>query len=149
MKLRLATMKDKPELGRLLEVYLRELSAYGPVEMPYRFFDAYWQEPGRRWPYLFGEGDGTAGFAFVRLVDGSGSVFEMAEFCVLPEQRRRGVGVAAARAVFKRHPGSWSLGVLRENEAGRRFWAGVLGADPVRDVVLNESDMGSVYRFAI
>ena len=46
----------------------------------------------------------------------------MAEFCVLPDFRARGLGAQAARALFAAHPGAWRIGIMANNAGALRFW---------------------------
>ncbi len=46
----------------------------------------------------------------------------MAEFCVLPEFRGRGLGARAARALFAAHPGPWRIGVMADDAGALSFW---------------------------
>ena len=87
----------REELTALLPGYLRGLG----VDAHYPYLPLYWTEAGR-FPYLIREQGRTAGFALVRQLPDSGA-FEMAEFCVLPDFRARGLGAQAARALFAAH----------------------------------------------
>jgi ribosomal protein S18 acetylase RimI-like enzyme len=92
VRLRQAALADREELGRLLDAYLFEFD--GRTE-PYPHFDAYWQEPERR-PFLI-ESDGeVVGVCLVRVHDDG---WDIAEFTVVPERRRGGVGGAAVEAL--------------------------------------------------
>ena len=53
-------------------------------------------------------------------------VHDMAEFFVVRRHRRRGVGEAAARALFDRFPGRWEVRQTRTNQAATRFWVAVI-----------------------
>jgi predicted acetyltransferase len=119
---------EAPRLWTMLQTYLGELSRLGgdgPVNgvFPYQYFDAYWIE-AVRWPFWI-EADGEiAGFALVRRCDHG--VYDMSEFYIVPEYRRGGIGLDAARAIFARFPGGWTLSQFKENEPAIRFWRHVL-----------------------
>ena len=51
------------------------------------------------------------------------AVWDMAEFFILRGYRRRGVGTAAAHAVWKHFPGRWQVRVMESNTPAQRFWA--------------------------
>lgn len=106
----------RDELAALLPDYLRGLGA----DPDYPYLPLYWTEAGR-FPYLIREQGRTAGFALVRQLPDS-RAFEMAEFCVLPEFRGRGLGARAARALFAAHPGPWRIGVMADNAGALSFW---------------------------
>ena len=93
--LRQAKPGDRELCRRLLAEYLFEFDAR--VE-PYPYFDAYWTESERQ-PFLV-EADGSVvGLCLVRIRDSGWSI---AEFSVVPEQRRAGVGRAAVDALAER-----------------------------------------------
>lgn len=93
--LREAELDDCEPLRQLIADYLFEFD--GRTE-PYPYFDAYWAEP-ERLPFLI-EADGeVVGFCLIRIRDGGWSI---AEFSVIPEHRRGGVGRAAVNAVAER-----------------------------------------------
>lgn len=72
-----------------------------------------------------------AGFAFVGEAPFAymtpGLDFRLCEFFVLRSLRGRGIGRAAARAVFDRFRGSWEVEEMPRNEPAIRFWARVIG----------------------
>jgi predicted acetyltransferase len=119
---------EKPKLWEELQNYLAELSKLGGRTavngvFPYRYFDAYWREPGR-WPFWIKAQEAIAGFALVRKLDDG--AFEMAEFYIRPEHRRSGIGAGSARELFARFPGRWHLSEFKENAAAIAFWRRVL-----------------------
>ncbi|MBR9763740.1 MAG: GNAT family N-acetyltransferase [Rhodobacteraceae bacterium] len=130
MTLRLAGEADKPLLRAMLVPYLAEISGASAEGYPY--FDDYWQEPGRRWPWLIGPRAAPQGFALTRLLETEGAdggpVRQLAEFYVCPEARRTGIGTAAAAALLRRGPGLWQVGILSGNAAARRFWPAAISA---------------------
>jgi ribosomal protein S18 acetylase RimI-like enzyme len=92
VRLREAGLEDREELRRLLGDYLFEFD--GRTE-PYPYFDAYWQEP-ERVPYLVEANGHVAGLCLIRRRDDG---WDIAEFTVVPEHRRSGVGRAAVEAL--------------------------------------------------
>jgi predicted acetyltransferase len=46
----------------------------------------------------------------------------MAEFFVLRNQRRRGIGIRLAHLAFQRFPGNWQVRVMESNSAACQFW---------------------------
>jgi ribosomal protein S18 acetylase RimI-like enzyme len=93
--LREAGLDDRELLRQLLADYLFEFD--GRTE-PYPYFDAYWAEP-ERMPFVIETRGEVVGFCLIRVRDDGWSI---AEFSVVPEQRRSGVGRAAVDVVADR-----------------------------------------------
>lgn len=67
----------------------------------------------------------VAGFVFIRPhshVDGDPTVSDVAQFFVLAQHRRAGVGRAAAALAFARRPGRWEVREMAAHLAAQRFW---------------------------
>jgi ribosomal protein S18 acetylase RimI-like enzyme len=122
----------------MFEVYHRELDPYDPSP---------WEDPhgveeyrhatltdmeGRELLWITSDG-ARAGFCVVRTnpdwPDASRDVAEIAEFYVVPECRRAGVGRAAVEALMAEHRRRGThlveAGILVRNEPARAFWASV------------------------
>lgn len=67
----------------------------------------------------------VVGFVFIRPhshIDGDPTVSDVAQFFVLSQQRRSGVGRAAAVLAFARRPGRWEVREMAAHLAAQRFW---------------------------
>ncbi|CZT33414.1 hypothetical protein [Rhizobium sp. 9140] len=132
-RIRQATVRDKGVLRDLLDAYLHGLSAFCSVDPAYPYFDLYFEDIDR-WAYLIEvvqeDAWNPAGFALVNRHSCSGVPVDhaMAEFCVVSEFHRTGLGQYAANRLFARHPGVWELGVARENVVAGLFWRSVTAA---------------------
>jgi predicted acetyltransferase len=132
----------KPVLERLLQLYLHDFSEVRPLTLtphgtfPYRYLDHYFVEAGRDALFIVA-GDQIAGFALMRRLDDGTN--QVAEFFVLRGHRRHGVGRAAARALFRRYPGRWSLEYDHANAPAGRFWPAV--ATEVADGAIGSRDL--------
>jgi aryl-alcohol dehydrogenase-like predicted oxidoreductase/predicted acetyltransferase len=129
---------DHDRVRAFHDLYLAELAAAGgdyrrdaggrwqPDHLPY------WLAEGDdRQAYLIRDGERPVGFAFV-LHAGSpwatpGMDHCLAEMFVHPDARGRGVGAAAARALFDRLPGRWEIQQLAGNPRAIAFWRRVAG----------------------
>jgi predicted acetyltransferase len=120
--MQLVLAPDASVIAAMMPAYLRELTPDGPLEYPQ--LARYWHDPAR-FAYLIREADDDAGFVLVRHHPEAAS-HELAEFYLPPPWRRRGIGRAAARAAFARHPGWWQLQILADNRAAQAFWRSVL-----------------------
>jgi predicted acetyltransferase len=120
-------------LASLLELYVHDFSEHVAVELKPngRFdlpLDERWWTSADHFPFLVEHAGSLAGFALVRRgsrVTAALDVMDMAEFFVVRGARRRGVGQAAARALFARFAGPWEIRVRRSNPAARQFWSQV------------------------
>jgi predicted acetyltransferase len=120
----------------LMQLYLYEMSEFDgrPIDeqglFPYSYLADYWREEGRT-PLLARAGRSPAGFALVRehsVLDPEASgVRSVAEFFVLRQFRRLGIGRELAMEVFRRFPGRWEVSVAQANEAAKAFWRRVIG----------------------
>ena len=113
-----ATPADATLLSNLLELYTHDLSAAFPsVELGpdgrfgYDKLPLYWTEPDRRFAFLIRCDGRVAGFALATRgspVVADPDVFDVAEFFVLRQYRRSGVGREAALLLWNRFPGAWT-----------------------------------------
>jgi len=126
-----ATTAEAPLLANLLELYTHDLSAVFKLDVGadgrfgYAKLPLYFNEPARRFPFLFRVGGKPAGFALINrgsLVTDDPEVLDMAEFFVLRRYRRTGIGGRAAQMLWNRLPASWVVRVSGGNLAGREFW---------------------------
>ncbi|WP_344662049.1 GNAT family N-acetyltransferase [Catenulispora subtropica] len=125
---------DKPVIANLLQLYLHDFSEYEPRELSpqgtfeYSWLDSYFTTPGRE-AYLITVADRPAGFALTRCdVDGDDGAWNVSEFFVVRGHRRQGVAAQAARLLFQRHPGPWTLSYLLANTPASRFWPKLVSA---------------------
>ena len=123
---------DVPLVRRLIQLYMYDLGGERwDVEpdgtfAPPAWHRAFWRRRGSQ-HYVVRVRGRPAGFALVREpahFAGPG-VREIAEFFVLRQYRRRGVGTHVARDLLARSAGRWEIAVLTWNPA-RRFWRRVI-----------------------
>jgi predicted acetyltransferase len=121
----------------------------------YPGLDAYWTDPTRE-PWLFRVNGLPVGFALVNTVAHSDAPIDrsVAEFFVVRKHRRRGVGLAAAHAMFGTAWGVWEAAVVRRNVGALAFWRRAAASYPgVRDLVEEDHDdamwNGAVLRFRV
>jgi predicted acetyltransferase len=122
---------ERGRLRALMTTYLVEFAALEGIapgrdaegHVPYRYFEPYWQEP-ERIPFWLLEGGRTVGFCLLR---DTGRRWQIAEFYVAPEFRRRGAGsraVATVAAYCRRDGRHRYLEATTQsfNPAARAFW---------------------------
>lgn len=132
---------DKPVIAALLQLYLHDFSEFEPRELTahgtfdYPWLDSYFTAPERE-AYLITVAGHPAGFALARCdVDGSEGDWNVSEFFVVRRHRRQGVAERAARLLFARHMGPWTLSFLVGNVPAARFWPRVVEAVATGPVV--------------
>jgi predicted acetyltransferase len=130
-----ASESDQVTLNNLLHLYVHDFSEFVgvvPTEQgwfSYPHLPLYWQNPDRT-PFLIRAGGDLAGFALTSrgsLISGDREVFDLAEFFVVRGLRRRGVGKAAASAIFSELPGPWEVRVIGSNRPAQGFWQSAIG----------------------
>ena len=119
-------------LFRLLQYSLFEESLTDGNEMhedalfDYPWFDAYFIEAHREAYFIRdAEQKRLLGFAMLRE---EGGVHSVAEFMVIPEYRRRGVGLRAAHLCFGMHGGRWTVSPSLGSEPAEHFWRRAIDA---------------------
>ncbi len=146
--LREARLGNREVIAALLDGYLDELAdhrdfAAGATDSrSYPYLDAYFSEPGR-YPFLIWHQGKVAGFALIRGPVSTGLAWQVAEFYVVPDSRRLGIGREAIAAIWRRFPGAWELQVHTRNSAARQFWMscveGVAHETPeIREIEAND-----------
>ena len=121
---------EREVLWRYLQFYIYDMSQFTGARpnkgvFAYSPFEGYWQGDERRTAWWVKLGGEIAGFALVR-VDECDGRRELAEFFILNRWRRRGAGLAFARALLARWPGPWKLHELANNSGAIAFWRQVL-----------------------
>jgi predicted acetyltransferase len=130
--------REQAFLSSLAPLYFHDLSAYSdfyeldpdgrwhPDIIPDYFANASWH------PLLITVDGQHVGFALVQAPPSPyvtpGRDHQMSEFFVLRAFRRRGLGRAAAVAVFDAFPGAWEVQEVPDNASAIAFWRGVIQA---------------------
>ena len=154
-------------VANLMQFYIHDFSALwfdreveGELSPDGRFsdypgLDAYWTDPARE-AWLFRINGLPVGFALVNDVAHSTTPVDraVAEFFVARKHRRRGVGLAAAHALFGTAWGVWEAATVRRNTGARAFWRQAAERYPgVRDIVEEDHDdalwNGAILRFRV
>lgn len=87
-----------------------------------------WGEPGEI-VYLLYVDELPAGFAIIgpgSQIDMRPDVWDMHEFFVIRRHRRSGMGTWLAKEVWRRHPGTWDVRVVKPNTGALVFWRNVI-----------------------
>ncbi|WP_020667374.1 GNAT family N-acetyltransferase [Amycolatopsis nigrescens] len=134
---------DKPVLANLVQFYQYDFSEIRDLELTrhgtftYRYLDPYFTEDAREAYFITVDGE-LAGFAMARHDADEDGSWNVAEFFVVRRHRRRGVARDAARQLFSKHPGPWTLSFDHGNPAAAALWRSVAGS--VATGTVTESD---------
>lgn len=150
-KLIAAKISEKPVFRRLLDAYISEFEQYIGPQSDYPYFDVYWSEPNKRWPYFIQDQGRVVGFVMVNIWPASGKEtdFSMAEFYIIPTARRCNIGQRAALATFRNHRGLWEVSVVNANQPALKFWTHVLKADALKNMESSRDTEHTIFRFEI
>jgi predicted acetyltransferase len=126
------TTADAALLGNLMELYIHDLSAMFPHvklgadgRFGYPALPTYLEASSERHAFVIRHQGSTAGFILARRgspASDDPNVLDIAEFFVLRQFRGRGVGRAAAAALWDRMPGSWTVRASTRNPDAVKFW---------------------------
>ena len=145
-----AIIEEKQIIFALIQPFLDELSQFPDQDPDYKDEDGvyqypylghYWREK-ERFPYLLYSDSNIAGFALVRQ---GWEQWEMAEFYVSPEFRRRGLAMTCVTEIFKRHPGLWRISFNKYNNPSRQLWKKLALTLTRGDIEEGESDKNHDY----
>jgi predicted acetyltransferase len=147
-----ATLQQISILENLLELYAEDFREFHAIEpgpdgrFVYPGLSLYWQEEGRHPFFIHVDGE-PAGFALVQRgsrTAGNASAWDMAEFFILREGRRRGAGTKAAHQVFRLFPGLWEVRVMQANRAALHFWERALSQFTGKTMVAARQDRKAI-----
>jgi predicted acetyltransferase len=134
LSVRTAKLSERSLVEEMMQDYLREFSALTEVKQNpdgsfhYPYLEYYWTDPARL-PFLIRSAGAIVGFALIRNemdpVNGQ-PISQVAEFFVIPAQRRTGLGQAAATKLWDMFPGIWTVDVLKNNTGAYAFWLRVV-----------------------
>ena len=148
------TSEEAPLLGNLLELYVHDMSAVFPNlvigpdgRFGYPKLPLYWEEPERRFAFLIRCAGEVAGFALATRgspVTDDPDVLDVAEFFVLRRHRGADVGRRAARLLWDRLPGRWTVRVAEQHRSGLAFWRAVVAEAAGTQVTASSHSIGSI-----
>jgi len=139
-------LSEKPDLWAMYRHYAIELAPMANIEIvngeiPAPDFDDFWQKP-KHWPFWAVVDGKRIGFALIRFVDALNAM-QMAQFYIVPEQRRGNIGLEFARDVIARHPGPWRIRQMAANVGAIAFWRRVVEIYPYTE---DSFDAGGIPR---
>ena len=130
IKLVKASIKQKPILANLLELYAYDFTEFCDFDIDndgfygYPYLPLYWTEE-TRFPYLIYVNKKIAGFVLVQKgspISDNTTVWDISEFFVMKKYKQLGVGTAAALKIWEEFKGPWQVRVLAGNQNACSFW---------------------------
>lgn len=115
---------DKEILSKLLHDYQMELLNEAGE---YKYLPSYFTDSDRS-AFFICANDKIAGFVLINthtLIEEN--AHSIAEFYVIPDFRRQGIGERAAELAFRQFPGKWEVSQMEANQPAIRFWRKVIG----------------------
>lgn len=155
--LTVATKADHELLANLLELYIHDLSELFSLEVGadgrfgYPKLPLYWSEPQQRFAFVIHHGTQIAGFVLVTRgspASDDPDALDVAEFFVLRRHRHARVGRDAARLLWDRLDGHWTVRVSEGNRGALPFWASVI-AEYTRGTFSEESRPGTPHGWRV
>lgn len=127
--------KDNPTFKKLQQDYEDEFSPItGYTKGADGLYDqemlmSHWSPKGHHVYLALSDTDEPLGFSVVNLssmISKADDVKDIAEFYVVPSQRRRNIGKQIAFAIFSLYPGKWEVRQLPDLHVATRFWNRVI-----------------------
>jgi predicted acetyltransferase len=132
-----ASLDDYPLIQNMTRFYVYDLSRECghissdwtlPADGLYESFDFknYFEDPARK-AYLVKVRDEIAGFALLnKATEDKINNWNMGEFFILAKFQRKGVGAQVAHIIWNKHPGTFEVAVIPENQKALIFWKKVI-----------------------
>lgn len=124
---------NEAQLRKMFKVYVSEMGKYLNQDERDKIVNSedilkkYWKN-NPRWPYLLLADGNVAGFCLLRYFPGEPGTFDIDQYYVSKEFRRRGIGGISLKQLVERHPGRWLIRVLKTNNTAMIFWLNAIKA---------------------
>ena len=134
---------EKRELELLLNVYLLDLNE----EPNYPLLNSYWTDKNRI-PLKLTKGKDWLGFAFINdYAIIPTNTISIAEFYILPEYRKQGLGRYFANDILQKYNGKWEIRTQISNNQAIQFWDKVVSEILNKNLEINQIKNEIVYSF--
>ena len=134
---------EKRELELLLNVYLLDLNE----EPNYPLLNSYWTDKNRI-PLKLTKGKDWLGFALINdYAIIPTNTISIAEFYILPEYRKQGLGRFFANEILKKYNGNWEIRTQISNNQAIQFWDKVVSEILNKNLEINQINNEIVYSF--
>ena len=134
---------EKRELELLLNVYLLDLNE----EPNYPLLNSYWTDKNRI-PLKLTKGKDWLGFALINdYAIIPTNTISIAEFYILPEYRKQGLGRYFANDILQKYNGNWEIRTQISNNQAIQFWDKVVSEILNKNLEINQINNEIVYSF--
>lgn len=130
-KIKRLTLEDKNTVYEMFKKYVYELSIF--IEGKYttdinnikylKYLEKYLEDSDKI-SYILMADDIPVGFAFVKECESK--LHSMEEFYIIPEYRRKKVGLNVSIMIFNILKGKWKISVLSNNVVAYEYWKNVV-----------------------
>lgn len=116
-------IKDKNRLDSIIQMYMHDISLWFPMDFDskkckYTYeTDKYFED---NYAYFIKNNDDVLGFILVD--DNKDDNYEISEYFVLNNYKRKGIGEIAAFKVFDEFRGNWTIKALPKSPVAEGFW---------------------------
>ena len=134
---------EKRELELLLNVYLLDLNE----EPNYPLLNSYWTDKNRI-PLKLTKGKDWLGFALINdYAIIPTNTISIAEFYIIPEYRKQGLGRYFANDILQKYNGNWEIRTQISNNQAIQFWDKVVSEILNKNLEINQINNEIVYSF--
>ncbi|MCH9756302.1 MAG: GNAT family N-acetyltransferase [Gammaproteobacteria bacterium] len=154
-----ATIKQKPILSNLLELYAYDFTEFCDFDIGddgfygYPYLHLYWKE-STRYPYLIYVNKKIAGFVLIQKgspISNNTTVWDISEFFIMKKYKQLGIGTATAIKVWEEFKGPWQVRVLVGNKKACLFWSHAIqkftSKTPIKTKTKIKDDDWIIYTF--
>lgn len=130
-KIKRLTLEDKNTIYEMFKKYVYELSIF--IDGKYttdinnikylKYLEKYLEDSDKI-SYILMADDIPLGFAFVKEYESK--IYSMEEFYIIPEYRRKKVGLNMSIMIFNILKGKWKISVLSNNVVAYKYWKNVV-----------------------
>ncbi len=101
--------------------YEKQIGSSGLFDFDRGQFDKYWEQ-NQHWPYFVMINGNIAGFSLIRRYPDDREIYDIEQFFVLNQYKRRGVGFSVFQSLVSEYAGKWQIRVLPSNGPALCFW---------------------------
>jgi len=149
--------EQKLELKSLLISYFEEvdkskiLLVKNSKTLEYPYLDLYWEDSTRH-PFFISQDSQIVGFVLINSITSFqefNADYSIAEFYILPEFRRNGIGKKIAMMIFEQYPGKWEVKQQINNKKAIEFWRNTIASytkQRFKEVLIEDNGSAEIFQ---